>query len=353
MRLLVTGGCGFIGSRLAFEALAAGWDVTVLDNLRRRGSELHADDLRRQGVEVRHGDVRLRSDWDALEDAEVIVMAAAEPTVMAGVHSSPEYTVGANLIGTLHGLEKARQWGAAVLLLSTSRVYDIDRLRALPLIETASRFRWGDTETVGVDPALGISESFPTEGFRSIYGTTKLASELMVREYHHNYGIPTLINRCGLIAGPGQMARSDQGVISLWVARHVFGQPLRYIGFDGSGRQVRDVLHVADLCALLLEQLRGRDRWRDEVYNVGGGPERSTSLAELTALCRRVVGREVPISGEPTTSRVDLPIYLTDQTKLLQEVQWAPTRGLEDTVRDLHRWIVEGDSRLHAILGKG
>ena len=102
----------------------------------------------------------------------------------------------------------------------------------------------------------GIAEDFPLDGPRSIYGTTKLMSEYLVDEYADAYGFRFVINRAGLIAGPRQMAKSDQGVIVLWLAAHALEQPLRYIGFGGTGKQVRDILHIDDVCDLVLDQVR-------------------------------------------------------------------------------------------------
>ena len=125
-----------------------------------------------------------------------------------------------------------------------------------------------------------------------------------------------IINRCGVLAGPWQMGKVDQGVVTLWVARHAFGQPLRYIGFGGLGKQVRDVLHVDDLFDLLLLQMARPARWDGRVYNVGGGNDVSASLLELTEICRRETGREIPIAEVPETSSVDLRIYVGDSRRV-------------------------------------
>lgn len=353
MKLLVTGGCGFVGSRLCIAAHAAGWQVHAIDNLRRRGSERNATELRHHGIRVHIGDVRFKEDVNLLPAVDTMVLAAAEPIVTAGIDSSPEYTIGTNLVGTLNCLESARDHKSSVLLLSTSRVYSIDSLRKLPRDDSSTRFSWDtNASECGFDPHRGIGEEFSTRGFRSIYGTTKLASELMVTEYHHNYDLPVMILRSGLVAGPGQMARSDQGVIAFWVARHSFKQTLKYTGFDGSGRQVRDVLHVDDLCDFVLAQISNTRSWRAEPFNIGGGAERSVSLFELTKICETVTGHRIIIEAEPKTSSVDIPIYITDDSRLRREYNWQPTRDVEVVVRDIFSWIDCGDDHLHHILGK-
>ena len=114
---------------------------------------------------------------------------------------------------------------------------------------------------------------------------TKLAAELMVQEYGDAYGLRYIINRCGLITGPWQMARTDQGVIVYWLASHFFRRPLRYIGFQGTGKQVRDLLHIEDLCELIVLQIDDFARFHGHLFNVGGGVECSLSLLECTDLC--------------------------------------------------------------------
>jgi len=87
---------------------------------------------------------------------------------------------------------------------------------------------------VGVS-SKGITRDFPIDGFRSLYGATKLSAELILKEYSMNYGIPAIINRCGAIAGPWQLARADQGVFTHWMVSHYFRRGLSYIGFGGQG----------------------------------------------------------------------------------------------------------------------
>jgi CDP-paratose 2-epimerase len=242
-----------------------------------------------------------------------------------------------------------------VILLSTSRVYGIELLRSLPYTVEESRFDWRTSRISnvhGFDPQRGISESFSTDGFRSIYGTTKLASELMLTEYHHNYGIQILILRCGLVAGPGQMARSDQGIVTLWVARHLFGQSIKYIGFDGSGRQVRDVMHVEDLVEFVMQRLAEPEHWQAKTYNLGGGMSVSVSLCELSELCRRITGQSIPIESDVKTSMVDIPIYISDTSLAASTFQWQPKRTVEHVVEDISHWILQGDANLWRILGK-
>lgn len=349
--LVITGGAGFVGSNLAvlFKRAFPDLAVTAFDSLKRRGSELTLPRLRTHGVRFVHGDVRCPEDFDALPPFDLLLDCAAEPSVQAGTSGTPWYVLNTNLVGTIHCLEAARRRGAAFLFLSTSRVYPIGPLNALPFEEGPTRFRWLPGAARGLTPN-GIAEDFPLEGPRSVYGASKLAGELLVQEYVYNYGLKALVNRCGILTGPWQMGKVDQGVITLWVARHTFDTPLQYIGFGGEGKQVRDILHVEDLFDLLVLQLNSEKHWTGEVFNVGGGQEVSVSLRELTEVCARMTGKRVNVTPVPETSSVDLRIYLTDNGKARAAFGWQPRRGVEQIVRDIHQWLHEHQAMLRGIL---
>jgi CDP-paratose 2-epimerase len=223
-------------------------------------------------------------------------------------------------------------------------------LNDLPFSETETRFRWADApKTLGFSEH-GVSEAFVLNGARSFYGMSKLAGEQLIQEYVFSYGMRALINRCGVIAGPWQMGKVDQGVVTLWVARHYFGRSLRYTGFGGNGKQVRDILHVHDLFDLLRFQLEALERWDGRIYNVGGGNSRSVSLRELTELCVQETGRTVPITSVPETAGVDLRIYVTDARKAENDFGWRPIRDPVQIVYDIRSWIEEYRDTLESIL---
>jgi CDP-paratose 2-epimerase len=347
--VLITGGAGFVGASLAasYREAHPGSRVVALDNLRRRGSELNLPRLRRLGIEFVHGDVRCARDLEAVEGSfDLVVDASAEPSVLAGLDGSPHYVLETNLGGTLSCLELARRRAGALVFLSTSRVYSIAPLRQLRLREEPSRFEMEDDQPWPGAGARGIAEEFPTHLPRSLYGASKLASEMIVQEYADTYGLRAVIDRCGVIAGPGQFGKVEQGVFTLWVAAHVFGRPLEYRGFGGAGKQVRDLLHPRDLFALLERQVPRLEPGNAEVFNVGGGREVSTSLRELTDLCREVTGREVPVAGRPDTTPVDVPLFLTDAGRARERFGWAPQVGLRALVEEVHAWLRQGEVEL-------
>jgi len=335
--LLITGGAGFVGSNLALRFAAEGWAVTALDNLKRRGSELQLGTLRQAGVTFFHGDVRERSDLEHLGKHDLIIDASAEPSVHAGT-DNPDYLIQTNLGGTLNLLEWARHHEVAFLFLSTSRVFSIEALNTLPFEEEESRFRWVPAEIQGYSEN-GIAEDFSREGARSLYGTSKLCSELFIEEYAKQYGLKALVNRCGILTGPRQMGKIDQGVVALWIARHLYEKPLTYTGFGGKGKQVRDLLHIDDLFDLLILQLARPELWTGKPFQVGGGQDNSVSLKELTQLCREITGHSMEISGRSETSPLDLRCYITDGSIVQSRFKWKPRRCPSTIVEDICRWI--------------
>lgn len=352
-RVLITGGAGFVGSSLAVYLRAArpGLAVVALDNLHRRGSELTLERLARAGATFVHGDIRLREDLESAGPFDVMIECSAEPSVHAGYGSDPSYVVSTNLLGTTACLEAVRRNKAALLFLSTSRVYPIAALRSLPLQQGATRvFIPHDASGPGWS-AHGISTDFPLRGPRSLYGATKLASELLVDEYREMYGIPAIVTRFGVIAGPWQMGKVDQGFVSLWAARHLWGDRLSYTGFGGEGRQVRDVLHVADLCELVGLQLDHLADWSGQVFSAGGGPAVSVSLRELTTACEERSGRVLAIGRVSDTTPADVPYYVTDNREVTRVTGWAPARTVDVLLDDVFEWMRTEERRLRPILG--
>jgi len=347
-RLLITGGAGFVGSNLAVSLAARHpeWEVIALDNLYRKGSELNLPRLAEAGVEFVRGDVREPADLAALPPLTALVECSAEPSVMSGVNGDTSYLLHTNLTGAYNCLELARRDGAFFLFLSTSRVYPVAPQVALELEEGETRFEIAAEQAVpGVSPA-GISEDFPLSGARTLYGTTKLAAELLIEEYRAGFELPAVVDRCGVIAGPWQMGKVDQGVFTHWMLAHHFRNPLSYIGFGGYGKQVRDLLHVEDLVDLVERQLLDPAGWDGRTVNVGGGRECSLSLLETTAICRRLTGNEVPIAAVSETRSGDVPVYLSDCARLFGLDQWRPQRSAEQVLADIHQWIAADDARI-------
>jgi CDP-paratose 2-epimerase len=352
-RLLIPGGAGFVGSSLAIGLKKAypEWEIVCFDNLRRRGSELSLPRLAKHGIRFVHGDIRIATDLDpgALGKPGFILDCSAEPSVLAGV-TSPDYVLQTNLLGTINILELCRRVDARLLFLSTSRVYSVPALRKIGLVEQPTRFCLAPEQSEPGISQLGINEGFSTRGFRSLYGTTKLASEMLIEEYREAFGVKAVINRCGVLTGPWQMGKVDQGVFVLWMAAHCFARQLEYIGFGGTGKQVRDLLHIEDLLQLVAYQIEHFDDLEGEVFNVGGGMDCSLSLLETTKLCQEITGRTVEIQPNEHARPADVPVFITDSRKIMNRTRWSPQHTPRKTLDDIHRWIMENEKILRPML---
>jgi CDP-paratose 2-epimerase len=350
--VLVTGGAGFIGANVAIGLAARhpDWELSALDNLRRRGSELNLARLRDAGVGFVQGDVRVLDDLLSVGDVDAIVECSAEPSTLAGIDGGPDYVVQSNLVGAYHCLELARRCHSYLLFLSTSRVYPVQALESLSLEESGTRFELAAQQPLPGASAAGIAEDFPLEGARTIYGATKLAAELLVEEYRSTYGLRAVVNRCGVVAGPWQLGKVDQGVFTYWMLAHHFRRPLSYIGYGGSGKQVRDLLHVEDLVELLDAQLDDPERWDGVTVNVGGGRGCSLSLLEATALCRELTGNSVEVAATAEPRPGDVPVYLSDCARLNDLTEWRPRRSADQILGDIAAWIGDHETELRAVL---
>ncbi len=351
--VLITGGAGFVGSNLALflKRDHPRWNVTALDNLHRRGSELNLPRLKRMGVRFLHGDVRIVEDLAAVGDIDLLVECSAEPSVLAGYGQSPAYLYQTNLLGTVNCLELCRRYGAEILFLSTSRVYPMGSISGLDYGEDETRFHLRNArhELPGVSH-FGFSEDFPLNGSRSLYGATKLCSELMVQEYTAAYGIRGLILRCGVLTGPWQMGKVDQGFVVLWMLNHLWPGRLAYMGYGGTGKQVRDILHIEDFYDLIRIIIDRMGETSGEMFNVGGGKALSVSLCELTEACRRITGNICPIGSIPETRSGDIPYYISDCRRIQSLTGWKPRRSVLDILADIHAWLKDHESQLKAVM---
>ena len=347
MRVLITGACGYVGSRVATCLAQCMPDVRLygIDNLSRRGSELNLQFLKQLGMQTVHGDIRLASDINGLPDGiDWVIDCAANPSVTAGLGAADKCTsrqlVEHNLVGTTHVLEYCRERSTGFILLSTSRVYSIPELCRIPLRETPTRFEPvpGSSEDIPGFTERGVSEEFPTAGPISLYGATKLASEILALEYGAAFGFPVWVNRCGVIGGPGQFGRIDQGICSFWVYSLALGHPLKYIGYSGSGKQVRDCVLADDVASLIALQVRDASRPVDRILNVGGGLQGALSLREMTEICVSYFGRHAEVGQDQTNRPYDIPYFVTDSAKAFDSWGWEPSHSGREIILQLCEW---------------
>jgi CDP-paratose 2-epimerase len=381
MHLLITGGCGFVGSRIAKWFLANGpassgnassgsftpeLKITLVDNLMRPGSQTNRAPLECLGAKIILGDLRHRDFVESLPACDWVIDCAANPSVLAGLGSSaleaptstpsqatqsPSQTlVDHNLGGTIHLLEYCKRHRAGMVLLSSSRVYSIRELSGIPhqIKNSVLEFDWDRIELENLIPGLsrqGIDERFSIEPPLSLYGATKLASEWLAKEYSNAFDFPLWINRCGILAGSGQFGKADQGIITYWMHRFLYRHPLRMLGFQGSGAQVRDCLHPEDLARLIHLQISASQGLQTEqpahnhpsfqskpiTVNVSGGIESAFSLEELHEWCLRRWGSdrfgaacELQRIDQPRP--YDAPWIVLDSNKARQTWNWEPLR---------------------------
>ena len=338
MKLLITGICGFVGSNLAagLQEEISGVEICGVDNLVRPGSETNRAALAQRGVRFFHGDIRMSSDLETLPDADWVIDAAAQPSVLAGVdgRSSPRQLCEHNLGGTLNVLEYCRTRKAGFVLLSTSRVYSIPPLAALAMRVHADAFTPDENQALPAGAsARGIDVTFSTQSPVSLYGATKLASENMALEYGATFQFPVWVNRCGVLAGAGQFGTAEQGIFSYWLHAHAARRPLRFIGFGGHGYQARDAFHPRDLARLLAVELR-RDPASTPIFNVGGGPENTMSLLQLNRWCDERFGVHQP-QPDLRPRPFDIPWFVMDTSRVETELGWRPQKSLTTILEEI------------------
>lgn len=351
--LLITGGAGFIGANLAvgFKRRYPSLDIIALDNLKRRGSELNLSRLKENGIVFVHGDVRNAEDLVLGKKIDFLIECSAEPAVLAGYGQNPRYIINTNLAGTVNCLEFARLNKADVIFLSTSRVYPYDEINAIQSEELESRFDWKANSKIIGWSKHGFDVDFTTNGPKTLYGVTKLASEQLLQEYIGAYGLKAVINRCSVVAGPWQFGKVDQGIFTFWMQAHYFKKKINYIGFGGKGKQVRDLLHVADLFELIDIQSSSLDKISGKVYNAGGGRDISLSLLELTQLCTQITGNHIKVGSNTVTRPGDIKIFITDNKKVTTELGWQPKRDSKQILQDIFNWIKSNEKELQKLWG--
>ena len=307
-------------------------------------------ELKNYGIEFFHGDIRNIEDLDAVGSFDVLIEASAEPSVMAGLNSNPTYVINNNLFGSINCFNACLKHNAKLIFLSTSRVYPIDRIENANFIEEETRFSFSDKQIERGISKIGISEELNLLGPRSFYGSTKLSSELFIQEYSKFYNLDASITRFGVVAGPRQMGKTDQGVATLWMAKHYWKQSLKYIGYGGYGKQVRDFIHIDNVFDLIDLQVHQIKQFTGKIFNVGGGIKNSLSLMEMTAICSEITGNKIDIGKDIENRKADLRIYISDNSKIETEINWSPKKTVQNIFQDIFSWIEKNEKLLKPIL---
>ncbi len=331
MKILITGGCGFVGSNIAIYLKKTLYKskISSLDNLIRKGSALNNQRLLRHKINNFKIDIENYKRIKVLPKFDLIIDCCAEPAIEAS-RKDPDRVFKTNLVGTFNILKKCVRDKSNLIFLSSSRVYSIRDLRKL--------FKNGNLKKP-IKIKKKINENFNTSSASSLYGFTKLASEKLIIETFFKTKLKYIINRFGVIAGPWQFGKQDQGFVPLWVARHLFKKKLSYIGFGGNGHQVRDVIHIKDVCEIILIQIRKINKVYNNTFNIGGGLSNSISLKDLTAKCQEITKNKIKIKKINKTSIFDIPYFVTDNNKIKKIYKWTPSRNINQLIKDIYFWL--------------
>lgn len=337
MKILITGGCGFLGTNLAADALAHGDEVTLFDNLSRVGATENLMWLRDHGhVDFKHGDIRCRTDIErtiASAEPEAIIHLAGQVTMTRSLQN-PRLDFEVNALGSLNLLEAVRCFApdAQVLFSSTNKVYgDLEQYT----------YREGDFRYICIEKPQGFDENTPL-GFESPYGCSKGCADQYMLDYWRMYGIKTVVFRHSSMYGGRQFATYDQGWIG-WFVQKCLEQVCSYnttesFTVSGNGKQVRDVLHADDMKALYRAAMVNPDRCAGEVYNIGGGPENSLSILELLDVLGQLLEIKAKFTQiDPRSS--DQKVFVADIAKAERELKWMPNTSVSNGIEMMADWV--------------
>lgn len=338
MKILVTGGAGFIGSHVAERYAREGHEVLVFDNLSRAvllkkdrvDAEYNWNYLARyRNIQRIKGDVVNREAVErAAAGVNVIVHTAGQTAVTTSV-VKPREDFTTNVLGVFNVLEAARNSDTqpAIIFCSTNKVYG-DNVNTVGVEEGEQRYRFPEQFKDG------IPETFSTDLCEHTpYGCSKLTGDLYMQDYAHLYGLKIGVFRMSCIYGTRQMGVEDQGWVAWFTIAVMEGRP---ITIYGDGKQVRDVLYVEDLVAAYDAFLRSDVR--HGVYNTGGGAQNTLSLLELLAMLERQTGKTSQVSfcdWRPS----DQKVYISNIGKIQRELGWSPKVTPEEGVAKLVEWV--------------
>jgi CDP-paratose 2-epimerase len=329
MRILITGGCGFVGTNLGIYLKRKGYKISSLDNLSRKGSRYNLKLIKQNKIKNYNFDISDSKKIIELPKFDIIIDCCAEAAVEVS-KKDLDKVINTNLIGTLNILKKVKNDKSKIIFLSSSRVYSIPSINKLLKKNTLNK---------KIKIKKMINEKFDTNSPKSIYGLTKHASEMFIEEFAYAFGIKYLINRCGVISGPLQFGKQDQGFLSLWIWKHLLKNKLNYIGYGGFGHQVRDVLHIYDLCELIEIQIKKINYINNKLFTVGGSIKSNISLKKLTEICEKITKNKIQIKRRPKTSIYDIPYFITDNKKVSKTYNWKPKRNTFDIINDTYNWL--------------
>jgi len=335
MKILVTGGCGFVGTNISL-FLNKNYTVNSLDNLSRKGSKYNLNLLKKNKIKNFNVNISKFEKIKKLPKYDLIIDCCAEAAVEIS-KKKIDKVIDTNLVGTINILKKAKKDNSKIIFISSSRVYPIIPLNKIIKNKNIKK-------RIHLNKKIDENESL--KGAKSIYGLTKLASEMFIEEFSYAFGIKYLINRCGVISGPLQFGKQDQGFVSLWIWKHINKQKLKYIGYGGHGNQIRDVLHINDLCSLILVQIKKFKKLNNKLFTVGGSKKSYTSLNNLTKICQKITKNKIKLDRQAKTSIYDIPYYITNNGLVSKTYKWKPKKNIYDVVMDTYIWLSNNKNSL-------
>jgi CDP-paratose 2-epimerase len=336
MKILVTGGCGFVGANICLNLKKDHETIVSLDNLSRKSSVLNFKLLKKNKIKNYNFDILDSKKINKLQKFDLIIDCCAEAAVEVS-KKDLDKVFNTNLVGTFNLLKKAKKDGSKIIFLSSSRVNAIEKINMIVKRKNLTR---------EINIKKKINENFDTLKPKSLYGFTKFASELLIEEFSYAFNLKYIINRCGVISGPLQFGKQDQGFVSLWVWCHLLKKKLSYIGYGGNGHQVRDVLHINDLIILLKLQIKNFDKIYNKKMCVGGSTTSNTSLKKLTKICQKVTGNKIDITKINKTSIYDIPYFITDNNLVKKIYKWSPKKNIYDVANDNYKWLKKNKQSL-------
>ena len=338
MKILITGGAGFVGANLAIKFAIRGDQVVCIDNLARRGSENNLSRLSRSGVKFIHADIRNNEDLECIKfNPDVVLECSAQTTAVDG-YNNPMYDFTNNTSGLINVLEFCRKRSSGIIFWSTNKVYNGNLCNLPPVIEKDTRFEWANPDFILNGWSMnGFNESLSIDGgSHTIYGVSKLSADLFCQEWSSAFDVPVAINRFSCLYGSHQFGMVSQGWIVWFALTKLLGKQLTFYGFNG--KQVRDYLHIDDLFDLVSLQINNLHNKKCSVYNVGGGCENTVSVIELSQKLDEMLGVESNINhGKPR--REDQKIFISDISKVSKELGWSPKVSLDDGLNDVISWL--------------
>jgi len=332
MKILITGGCGFVGLNLSLylKRNLNNSQIFTIDNLSRLGSKARYNRLKLNNIKNFKIDISNFKSVMGLPRFDLIVDCCAEAAVGDSI-KKPKKVFDTNLVGTFNIINKCKKDKSDIIFLSTSRVYSINLFKNKINLNSLNKKNL---------KKFRVNENCDVKDVKSLYGFTKLSSEDLIKEYSYINRIKYIINRFGVISGPWQFGHEDQGFVSLWLISHLLKKNLKYIGFEGKGLQMRDVIHVEDVCEIILLQIKNINRIHNKTFNIGGGIKNLISLKMLTNLCENITKNKIKFSSIKKTSLFDIPIFLTNNSKIKKYYKWKPKRNINLILKDIYDWTI-------------